>query len=42
MATLLAAQGVAVLTIALWSAVLTVVCALMVSVVVPMKVPQER
>ena len=41
MATLLAAQGVAVLAIALWSAVLTVICALMISVVVPMKAPRE-
>ena len=42
MATLLAAQAVAVLTVALWSAVLTVICALMVSVVIPMKAPPER
>lgn len=35
--TLLAAQGIAVLAVALWSAVATVIAALMVSFVVPMK-----
>jgi ammonium transporter, Amt family len=40
--TQLAAQGVAVVAVALWSAVATVIAALMISVVVPMKAPVGR
>ena len=42
MATLLAAQAVTVATVSLWTAVATVVAALMVSMVIPMKGRVER